>query len=110
MAQETAVLKDRELQEYYEALFEMFGKPGWRALMEDVSRIVEANDRTGGLETAEQLWFRKGELAQMQWLISLRERIEYVYNQLLAEQENAPESAPTGGVARVVEPGESAED
>lgn len=107
MTQETAVLKDRALQDYYEALFELFAKPGWQMLTEDVSKMVEANDRTSGLDTAEQLWFRKGELSQMQWLLGLRERMEYVYNTLLAEQENAPEAAPTGGVAKIVDPNDS---
>lgn len=101
-----AVLKDRALQEYYEALFMMFASPGWKKLVEDVSHMVEANDRTGGLETAEQLWFRKGELSQMQWLLGLRERSEFTYNAILADQENVPEMAATGGKATVVAPGQ----
>lgn len=104
-----AVLKDRALQEYYEALFVMFASPGWQKLVEDVSHMVEANDRTGGLETAEQLWFRKGELSQMQWLLGLRQRTEYTYNALLGDQENTPEEAVTGGKATVVSAAEDDE-
>ena len=51
-------LNDSELQEYYEALFVMYGTPGWKKLMEDVGRMLEVHNSLAGLETAEQLWFR----------------------------------------------------
>lgn len=99
----TKVLQDPALQEYYDALFEMYSMPGWRKVMEDIGHIIATNDKVAGIETEAQLWFRKGELSQMTWLKNHQEMTEFAYRTMLEEQEGievAPES--TGGRAKVV--------
>ncbi len=96
-------LQDPALRQYYEALFAMYGSPGWKKLMEDVDYLIEQNDRVSGVDTAEQLWFRKGELNQMLWLQNNQAMVEAAYKELLDKQDG--EEPTTGGVAKVVEPG-----
>lgn len=101
----TAVLKDQELQRYYDALFEMYGSEGWRVLMEDLTRLREITNQLGSIDTVEQLWFRKGELSLIDQMLTHAARSEAAYGLALEEQEGEAQDAPTGGVAKVVEPG-----
>jgi hypothetical protein len=80
---------NRELQDYYEARFAMMATQGWKDLVDDVVTMIEATDRLGGIETEQQLHFKKGELSIMNWIKTLRESSTEVYEQLLAEEENA---------------------
>lgn len=100
----TKVLNDRSLEEYYAALFTMFGSRGWEKLMEDIGRMIQLHDTLANVESNEQLWFRKGQLDQMQWLAGLRDRCEHAYNDLLATQEDEPVEGITGGRAKIVGP------
>jgi hypothetical protein len=102
-AMSTKVLKDQALESYYQAQFDMHGMQGWKYLMEDLGRMLEVHDTVTGIDTEQQLWFRKGELAQMQWLYSRALMLETAYAAMLAEQEGTDEVAPTGGTAKVVE-------
>ena len=95
-------LNDQALEDYFQALFEMYGTPGWKALMEDAERMLHLHNATDDITTIEQLWFRKGELAQMSWLATHQARTEHAYADLVEEQDGEAE-APTGGVATVVE-------
>lgn len=99
----TQTLQDKELQAHYEDLFVMFGTPGWKRLMEQVAEMVVTGNSLSGVDTQEQLWFRKGELAQMLWLESLQRTHEVAYNDLLSQQEGGEATPATGGKAQIVE-------
>ncbi len=98
----TKALKDQALEEYYQALFQLHGMPGWRMLMEDVARMHQVHDSVSSLATQDQLMFRKGELSQMEWLLAHQSTIETAYASMIAEQEGEDEIAPTGGKATVL--------
>lgn len=98
----TQSLKDKDLQEYYEALFEMYGTPGWQKLMEDNDFMLRRHDTPRDVATIEQLHFRKGELAQMDWLGSHQSRTEQAYALALEDEGVDAADVQTGGVARVV--------
>ena len=104
MAQQQAprVLKDAELQAYYDQTFAMYGTRGWAHLIERVKEQIVAFDRLEGVETVEQLWMRKGQIDQMNWLLKDQETHEAAYNELIAQQEDAEAEASTGGKATVV--------
>jgi hypothetical protein len=51
--------------------------------------MIEATDRLGGIETEQQLHFKKGELSIMNWIKTLRESSAEVYEQLSEEEDNA---------------------
>jgi hypothetical protein len=63
--------------------------PGWKDLVEDIEVMIEATDRLGGIETEQQLHFKKGEMSIMNWIKTLRESSTEVYEQLLVEDDNA---------------------
>ena len=79
----------RELQDYYENRFAMMATKGWSDLLEDIQIMIEATDTLGGIETEQQLQFRKGELSIMNWIKTLRDSSTEVYEQLLEEEDNA---------------------
>jgi hypothetical protein len=80
---------NRELQDYYENRFAMMSTQGWKDLVEDIQTMIDATDRIGGLETEQQLHFKKGELSIMNWIKTLRESSTEVYEQLQVEEDNA---------------------
>ena len=79
---------NRELQDYYENRFAMMSTQGWQDLVDDVVTMIEATDRLGGIETEQQLHFKKGELSIMNWIKTLRESSTEVYEQLQEDVDN----------------------
>jgi hypothetical protein len=79
----------RELQDYYESRFAMMATKGWQDLVEDIQIMIDATDRLGGVETEQQLHFKKGELSIMNWIKTLKESSTEVYEQLSEEEDNA---------------------
>ena len=79
----------KELQEYYESRFTMMATTGWVQLMEDVDAMLIATDTLAGVDTPEQLQFRKGELSILHWLKNLRNSSTEVYDQLQQEDSDA---------------------
>lgn len=80
---------NRELQDYYENRFSMMATPGWRDLLEDIDLMLSSTDTVKGVETVEQLHFRKGEVSIMTWIKNLKQSSEEVYEQLQQEEDNA---------------------
>ncbi len=80
---------NRELQDYYEERFSMMASKGWKDLVEDIELMLSSTDTIKGVDTEQQLWFRKGEVSIMTWLKNLRESSTEVYEQLQKEEENA---------------------
>jgi hypothetical protein len=80
---------NRELQDYYENRFSMMATPGWQDLLEDIDLMLSSTDTVKGVETVEQLHFRKGEVSIMTWLKNLKQSSEEVYEQLQQEEDNA---------------------
>ncbi len=80
---------NRELQDYYEERFSMMASQGWKDLIEDIELMLNSTDTVSGVDTEQQLWYRKGEISIMTWLKNLRESSTEVYEQLQKEEENA---------------------
>ena len=80
---------NRELQDYYENRFSMTATQGWRDLLEDIDLMLSSTDTVKGVETVEQLHFRKGEVSNMTWIKNLKQSSEEVYEQLQQEEDNA---------------------
>ena len=51
--------------------------------------MIDATDRLGGVDTEQQLHFRKGEMSIMNWIKTLKESSTEVYEQLQEDVENA---------------------
>jgi hypothetical protein len=80
---------NRELQDYYENRFSMMATPGWQDLLEDIDLMLSSTDTVKGVDTVEQLHFRKGEVSIMTWIKNLKQSSEEVYEQLQQEEDNA---------------------
>ena len=80
---------NRELQDYYENRFSMMATKGWQDLLEDLDMMLKSTDTLGGVDTEQQLWFRRGEISIMNWIKNLKESSTEVYEQLQEESENA---------------------
>ena len=79
---------NRELQEYYENRFEMMATKGWNDLLEDLELMISTTDTVRGIDTEQQLHFRKGEMSIMNWINTLRESSAEVYEQLQETVDN----------------------
>jgi hypothetical protein len=76
----------KELQDYYENRFSMMATQGWVDLVEDVQIMMDSTDTLAGVDTEQQLQFRKGELSILNWLKNLRDASSEVYEQLQEEK------------------------
>ena len=76
----------KELQDYYENRFSMMATQGWVDLVEDVQIMMDSTDTLAGVDTEQQLQFRKGELSILHWLKNLRDASSEVYDQLQKEE------------------------
>lgn len=78
---------DRELQDYYEERFSMCSSKGWKQLIEDIQSMKDSTDTLKGADTIESLYFKKGEVSIMDWILSLEDSSREVYDQLQEESE-----------------------
>lgn len=80
-------LKDRDLQKYYEDLLSMFSSPGWKHFTEDLAKLNLAADTLTGIDTMEQLHFRRGQVDIMKKIVAQPFVTQAAYDQLLAAEE-----------------------
>lgn len=76
---------DKELEQYYEARFAMFGSKGWKDLMEDMKERIAAIESIRGVKDSDELFKKQGELECLDWLTSLEDLSNDVYNDLKGE-------------------------
>lgn len=79
---------NRELQDYYENRFAMMATQGWNDLLEDLELMITSTDTVSGIDTEQQLHFRKGEMSIMNWIKTLKESSAEVYEQLQETVDN----------------------
>lgn len=73
---------DEKLQAYYEARFSMMATQGWKDLCEDAEQMFKAINNVLPIETEQQLHLKRGQLDILQWILSLRDSSEQIYEQL----------------------------
>ena len=71
-----------ELQKYYEDRFDLFSRPGWRDLMEDVDTMLIPLNNVATIADEKSLQFRKGEISILTWLQTLKGVSERAYEDL----------------------------
>jgi hypothetical protein len=79
----------KELQDYYENRFSMMATQGWVDLLEDLEIMIEATNTLAGVETEQQLHFKKGEMSILNWIKNLRDASAEVYDQLQQEEKES---------------------
>lgn len=78
---------DKELQNFYENAFSMMATPGWKTLMEDVSKIKANFSDITSVTDAQQLFFRQGQVDNLNWLLGLKGLYEQAYEELTSEEQ-----------------------
>jgi len=79
---------DKDLQEYYEARFDMMSSKGWKDLQTDIEKIIEERNNLLATKSIEELNFRKGQLDVLHWIRTLKQLSEEALEQLENEQKN----------------------
>lgn len=75
-----------ELKRYYEARLSMMGEPAWKDLMEDVEAMLQSTNDITNITDEKMLYFKRGEISIMRWLLSLKEISEQAYEELKREE------------------------
>ena len=73
---------DKDLQDYYEARFDMMATKGWKDLMEDVDKLSISYNNLFEVSTEAELNFKKGQIDILLWLLSLKETSEQAWMEL----------------------------
>jgi len=73
---------DKELQQYYEARFEMMATKGYTDLLTDVEGMIEQSGNLMATKSLEELHFRKGQLDILHWIRTLKKLSEESWEQL----------------------------
>ena len=76
----------KELQDYYENRFSMMATTGWTDLLDDIEIMIQATNTLSGVDTEQQLYFKKGEMSILNWIKNLRDASIEVYDQLQQEE------------------------
>ena len=71
----------KELQDYYESRFGMMSSKGWTDFVEDAQKIKDTIT-IDGLKNNEELWFAKGQLDILNWVLNIKEASEKAYDEL----------------------------
>ena len=73
-----------ELQKYYDERFNTMSTQGWQDLIDDATEMFKAVNNIAPIDNESTLFFRKGQIDILQWLLSLRETSAMAYEQLLS--------------------------
>lgn len=73
---------DKELRDYYENRFDMMGSQGWKDLIEDLEGMLAATNKLDGVDSADKLFFKKGEVSIIQWLLGLEDLSRKAFEEL----------------------------
>ncbi len=73
---------DKQLEKYYEERFSTMATQGWKQFLEDVQGIFDAVNKVAPIQNELDLFFRKGQLDILQWVLTLKESSEQAYEAL----------------------------
>lgn len=73
---------DKELQDYYEARFDMMSTKGYKDFVADVELMINERNNLMATTSLEDLNFRKGQLDVLHWIRTLKKLSEEAWEQL----------------------------
>lgn len=77
---------DKVLQKYYEDRFSMMTTEGWKDLVVDAQVMLDTYNTLESVSTEKDLWFKKGQLDILRWLVELKGVSERAWEELNAEK------------------------
>jgi len=70
---------DKDLQDYYENLLDLFTTPGWKQYIEDISDNMEMLQDITTIQDEKQFWHRRGQLEAVSRIIQYESSIKNSY-------------------------------
>ncbi len=71
--------------EFYERRFDLFALKGWTDLVEDFEQLKNNLVDIAQISTEQDLWYRKGQVEMINYLIQLKTLTEQAYEELINE-------------------------
>lgn len=84
-------LKDKELDRYYQERFSTTASAGWNEIVAEAKVLHEGYSSVVSCKSEQELYFRKGQLDILNWLITLGDVARDAYDRMV-EQEERDES------------------
>jgi hypothetical protein len=84
---------DEQLEKYYEERFSTMTTVGWKQFIEDVQVIFDSVNKVAPIQNEIDLFFRKGQLDILQWVLSLKESSEQAYEALQVDSSGDAQDA-----------------
>ena len=74
-----------ELQQWYEAQFNLFNTQGWKDLIEQMKEMQKNYENLRNLPSDDVLKYRQGQLCEIDWLLSWQTSVEQNFKELQNE-------------------------
>jgi hypothetical protein len=74
-----------ELEKFYERRFDLFAQIGWTELLEDFDNLKKGYEDLAKINTIEDLWYTKGQVDMINYLLNLKTLSEQAYEELIDE-------------------------
>jgi len=71
--------------EFYERRFDLFAQEGWKDLVEDFEQLKKNLSDLAQISTEQDLWYRKGQIEMINYLIQLKTLTEQAYEEGINE-------------------------
>lgn len=75
-------MDDREIQDFYERRFDLLAHDGWDDLIEDFEQLKTTVADITKCDDLADLWYKRGQLDMINYLINLKEATERAYEEL----------------------------
>jgi hypothetical protein len=75
-------LNDIELKDFYERRFDLFLQESWKDLIEDLEELSKTTGDITRCEDLSDLWYKRGQLDIINYLINLEELTKQSYGEL----------------------------
>lgn len=76
---------DNSLAKQYEDYFDLFSRPGWALLMEDIDLMIEGIDSVDNINSFEDLKFIQGQMTILKRIRNLSVTMEAAYEDINEE-------------------------
>ena len=80
---------DKELQDYYETLLDLFASKGWKQYIEDISDNMELLQDITTIPDEKQFWFRRGQWEAIHRILSYESTIKDSYEDFERDLQDA---------------------
>jgi len=71
--------------EFYERRFDLFAQEGWKDLVDDFEQLKKNLSDLAQISTEQDLWYRKGQIEMINYLIQLKTLTEQAYEEGINE-------------------------